>query len=99
MAGGCFSSQSFWKAGSARRESHAELSRKYAGVTGQKPGVCNNRARVEIGRLVSPQIALISATYASRVGPIIGSLALGKRIIERAVCFWAKSFSSIKALA
>src|SRR4029453_5676572 len=93
-AGGCnsrlhgfFSSQSFWKAGSARKGSQIGSSRKIDGVRGAryrtKPGISNKRARVEIGPLVSPHIVWMNATYPSRGGPSSGSLALGKRVIER----------------
>src|SRR5712664_1880335 len=51
---GCFSSQSFWKAGSARRASQAGSSLNSAGVMAAGPlspplyGVCNSRVRIEI---------------------------------------------------
>jgi hypothetical protein len=58
---GCFSSQSFWKAGSERKGSQSGSSLRRAGVIGVSrsqpmPGVRNNRVRVEIALLFSPNI-------------------------------------------
>jgi hypothetical protein len=58
---GCFSWQSFWKAGSARKGSQIGSSLRRAGVTTHgsimlSKGVCNSWVRVEIGRLCSPNI-------------------------------------------
>jgi hypothetical protein len=58
---GCFSWQSFWKAGSERKGSQIGSSLRSAGVTGVPYnqliyGVCNNRVRVEIAWLFSPNI-------------------------------------------
>src|SRR6266540_7037273 len=59
----CFSSHSFWKAGSPRKGSQKGSSRRNADVRGTGPysqllrGSCNSRVRIEIARLFSPKIA------------------------------------------
>src|SRR6266446_166266 len=90
---GFFSSQSFWKRGSPRKESHFGSSLKSAGVRQLLYGISNRRCSLGIARLLSPTIASTNAKFSSYEGPSTASFPLGSNVIARSASFIAASFS------
>jgi hypothetical protein len=76
---GCFSSQRFWKAGSARKASQTRSSLRRAGVQACRKNSfiwrCNKCVRVEIARLFSPKIVRMNARFSSKGRPFTTSLS------------------------
>src|SRR5882724_3782320 len=90
---GFFSSQSFWKRGSPRKESHFGSSLRSAGVRQLLYGISKRRCSLGIARPFSPAIASTNAKFSSKVGPSTASFAVGRSAIARSASFIAASFS------
>src|SRR5882724_13098469 len=90
---GCFSSQSFWKAGSERKESHCGWSLKSAGVRQLLYGICKRCCSLGIALSLSPTKCSTNAKFSSPLGPSTASFPLGSSVIARSASFIAASFS------
>src|SRR5207247_7144527 len=87
-----FSSQSFWKAGSPRKESHCGWSLKSAGVRQLLYGICKRCCSLGIALSLSPTKCSTNAKFSSALGPSTASFALGSSVIARSASFIAASF-------
>src|SRR5882724_4777517 len=89
---GCFSSQSFWNAGSPRNGSQCGSSLRSAGVRQRAYGISKRRCSLGIARFLSPTKTSTDAKVSSALGPATASFPLGSNAIARSASFIAASF-------
>src|SRR5215471_15926785 len=89
---GCFSSQSFWKAGSPRNGSQAGSSLRRAGVRQLAYGISRRCCSLGIALFLSPTNTSTNAKLSSPRGPSTASLLLGSSVIARSASVSAAPF-------
>src|SRR5205814_4939433 len=89
---GCFSSQSFWNAGSPRKGSQRGSSLRSAGVRQLAYGISKRRCSLGIARFLSLTKTSTKAKFSSFVGPSTASFTVGRSVIARSASFIAASF-------
>ena len=102
---GCFSSQSFWKAGSPRKGSHCGWSLRSAGVRQLLYGISKRRCSLGIARFLSPTKTSTNAKFSSTLGPSTASFTAWQQrdrtlsFFYRCILLAEHSMNYAKALA